>query len=94
MNRGQEKECRLCRERERQIKGEGSGGGRVRGTVRSLDNKVGKANRPKEGLKVQQQQVTVTAKGPTSFFFKIPLETASFQAPRCLLHDCKCAAAR
>lgn len=90
MNRGQDKECRLCRERERQIKGEGSGGGRVRGTVRSLDNKVGKAKRPKEGLKVQQQ-VTVTAKGPTNFFFKTPPETASFQAPCC---KCKCAAAR
>lgn len=88
MNRGQEKECRLCRERERQIKGEGSGGGRVRRTVCSLDNKVGKANIPKEGLKVQQQQVTVTAKGPTSFFFKIPLETASFQAPRAAARQC------
>lgn len=31
MNRGQEKECRLCGERERQIKGEGSGGGRTQG---------------------------------------------------------------
>lgn len=27
MNRGQEKECRLCRERVREIKGEGSGSG-------------------------------------------------------------------
>lgn len=31
MNRGQEKECRLCGEREREIKGEGSGGGRAQG---------------------------------------------------------------
>lgn len=44
MNRGQEKECRLCGERETQVKGEGSGGGKGQGNCTFPGNKVGNAN--------------------------------------------------